>query len=469
MLPVVAIVGRPNVGKSTLFNALTRTRDALVADEPGLTRDRQYGVSRNPPRSFVVVDTGGLSDDPDVVTQLIYGQAGQAIDESAVVAFLVDGRSGLTAADESIGARLRRTGKPLVLVVNKCEGLERATTVAEFHHMGLGDPIAVSAAHREGLPALIAAIASHFPPLQPELDEPVDDDGSAQPVRIAIIGRPNVGKSTLVNRLTNSDRVLAHDLPGTTRDSIMVPLQRHGRSYELVDTAGVRRRARVDEKIEKFSVIKTLQAIEAAEVALLLLDGSEAVTDQDATLIGHVLEAGRALVVAVNKWDGLDPHQRDRVRNELERRLAFLDFARIHYISALHGSGVGDLFASIDAAAASASANMSTPALTRILQKAVLQHAPPLRHGRRIKLRYAHQGGSNPPVVVVHGTQAEALPDAYKRYLERVFREALKMSGTPLRLQLRSAENPFAGRRNTLTERQQRKRGRLRKHVAKRR
>ena len=469
MLPVVAIVGRPNVGKSTLFNALTRTRDALVADEPGLTRDRQYGVSRNPPRSFVVVDTGGLSDDPDVVTQLIYGQAGQAIDESAVVAFLVDGRSGLTAADESIGARLRRTGKPLVLVVNKCEGLERPTTVAESHHMGLGDPIAVSAAHREGLPALIAAIASHFPPLQPELDEPVDDDGSAQPVRIAIIGRPNVGKSTLVNRLTNSDRVLAHDLPGTTRDSIMVPLQRHGRSYELVDTAGVRRRARVDEKIEKFSVIKTLQAIEAAEVALLLLDGSEAVTDQDATLIGHVLEAGRALVVAVNKWDGLDPHQRDRVRNELERRLAFLDFARIHYISALHGSGVGDLFASIDAAAASASANMSTPALTRILQKAVLQHAPPLRHGRRIKLRYAHQGGSNPPVVVVHGTQAEALPDAYKRYLERVFREALKMSGTPLRLQLRSAENPFAGRRNTLTERQQRKRGRLRKHVAKRR
>jgi len=469
MLPVVAIVGRPNVGKSTLFNALTRTRDALVADEPGLTRDRQYGVSRNPPRSFVVVDTGGLSDDPDVVTQLIYGQAGQAIDESAVVAFLVDGRSGLTAADESIGARLRRTGKPLVLVVNKCEGLERATTVAEFHHMGLGDPIAVSAAHREGLPALIAAIASHFPPLRPELDEPVDDDGSAQPVRIAIIGRPNVGKSTLVNRLTNSDRVVAHDLPGTTRDSIMVPLQRHGRSYELVDTAGVRRRARVDEKIEKFSVIKTLQAIEAAEVALLLLDGSEAVTDQDATLIGHVLEAGRALVVAVNKWDGLDPHQRDRVRNELERRLAFLDFARIHYISALHGSGVGDLFASIDAAAASASANMSTPALTRILQKAVLQHAPPLRHGRRIKLRYAHQGGSNPPVVVVHGTQAEALPDAYKRYLERVFREALKMSGTPLRLQLRSAENPFAGRRNTLTERQQRKRGRLRKHVAKRR
>ncbi len=468
MIPVVAIVGRPNVGKSTLFNALTRTRDALVADEPGVTRDRQYGVARGAERAFVVVDTGGLSDDPDVVAQLISGQAGQAIEEANVVVFLVDGREGLSAIDENIATRLRRTGKPVVLTVNKCEGLERATATAEFHRLALGEPLAVSSAHRQGLAALFEAVCAHFVPLPSAQDgTPADSDTGI--VRIAIVGRPNVGKSTLINRLTNSERVVAHDLPGTTRDSILVPLERHGRRYDLVDTAGVRRRSKVDQKIEKFSVIKTLQAIDAAEVVLLLLDGSEGVTDQDANLIGHVLEAGRGLVVAVNKWDGLDEHVRERVRAELKRRLAFIEFARTHFISALHGSGVGDLFASIDDAARSASANMSTPALTRILQAAVAQHSPPLRHGRRIKLRYAHQGGSNPPVVVIHGTQAEALPPAYQRYLERVFREAMKMSGTPLRIELRSGANPFAGRRNTLTPTQQRKRKRLIRHVKTRR
>jgi len=353
---------------------------------------------------------------------------------------------------------------------NRGEARQQASAVAEFHGLALGDPVAVSAAHRQGLGKLCEAIAALFPGSAEET--PAGAGGTDEEpagTRIAVVGRPNVGKSTLVNRLTRAERVLAHDLPGTTRDSILVPLERHGRRYVLVDTAGVRRRARVEHKIEKFSVIKTLQAIDAADVALLLLDGSEGVTEQDATLIGHVLEAGRALVIAVNKWDGLDADQRERVRRDLARRLAFLDFARTHFISALHGSGVGDLFESIDAAAESAAAHMSTPALTRILQRAVEQHAPPLRHGRRIKLRYAHQGGSNPPLVVVHGTQAEALPDAYRRYLERTFREALELSGTPLRLELRSGENPFAGRRNTLTPRQERKRKRLVRHVKRRR
>ena len=423
MLPVVAIVGRPNVGKSTLFNALTRTRDALVADEPGVTRDRQYGVARVAGRAFVVVDTGGLSDDPDAIARLISGQAGRAIEEAHVVVLLVDGRAGVTGVDETIAQRLRRTGKPVVLTVNKCEGQQRAGAVADFHGLAQGEPVAVSAAHRQGLTTLCEAVAAHFPE-SPAAEDALAEDASPQPaggVRIAVVGRPNVGKSTLVNRLTHDERVVAHDMPGTTRDSILVPLERHGRHYLLVDTAGVRRRARVEEKVEKFSIIKTLQAIEAADVVLLLLDGSEGVTEQDATLIGHVLEAGRALVVAVNKWDGLDTDQREHVRRELSRRLRFLDFARTHFISALHGSGVGDLFESIDAA----------------------------------------------PVVVIHGTQAEALPDAYRRYLERVFREALELSGTPLRVELRSGENPFAGRRNTLTPRQERKRKRLVRHVKK--
>ena len=463
MLPVVAIVGRPNVGKSTLFNALTRSTDALVADVPGVTRDRQYGIARMGARPFVVVDTGGLSDADNPLSAQISRQALHAIEECQVAVFLVDGRQGPNAADEEIAAILRRTGTAVVLTVNKCEGLERTAAVTEFHQLGFEQPLAVSSAHRQGLSALVDSLVRHFPDEDTAATHP-DEQG----LRVAIVGRPNVGKSTLVNRLTAEDRMLAHDAPGTTRDSITVPLERRGKHYRLIDTAGVRRRSRIAEKVEKFSVVKTLQAIDAAEVVLVIVDAREGISEQDASMVGHVLEAGRALVIAVNKWDGLQTDERELIRSEMDRRMRFLDFARIHYISALHGSGVGDLFDSIDKAAESARSKLSTPALTRILQAAVQAHAPPLNRGRRIKLRYAHQGGSSPPVIVIHGNQTDALPDSYRRYLERVFREALSLSGTPLRLQLRSSDNPFAGRRNKPTARQQLKRKRLIRHVRKR-
>jgi GTP-binding protein len=448
------------VGKSTLFNALTGTRDALVADVPGLTRDRLYGRARAGGRPLILVDTGGLTDAPDGLDPLVARQARQAIDEADVILFLTDARAGPTPADETLATGLRATGKPVVLAANKGEGLQRELVAGELYALGLGEPAVISAAHRQGLGGLLERVAAHLPPA-PEAGAAPEAPGT----RIAVVGRPNVGKSTLVNRMVGAERVLAWDEPGTTRDSVPVPFARDGRPYVLVDTAGVRRRGRVSETVEKFSVIKALQAIEAADVAILLVDAREGVTDQDLHLLGHVVEAGRAVVVAANKWDGLPGDRRERVRGELARRLAFVDYARVHRISALHGTGVGELFRSVDEAAAAASASLPTPALTRCLREAVAAHPPPLVRGRRIKLRYAHQGGSGPPVIVVHGTQAESLPDGYRRYLVRAFREAFELRGTPLRVELKSGENPYAGRRNMLTERQRRRRKRLLRHA----
>ncbi|RKZ37058.1 MAG: ribosome biogenesis GTPase Der [Gammaproteobacteria bacterium] len=459
MLPVVAIVGRPNVGKSTLFNRLTRSRDALVADSPGLTRDRQYGTAVINERRCIVVDTGGVGEAADGINRLISTQSEQALQASDAVLLLVDARQGLTAADEAVAGQVRATGKPTVLVVNKIDGLESDVALSEFHALGIGVPCGIAAVHGRGLNGLADALTPHLPEAVdagPEISEGTE---------VAVVDRPNVGKSTLINRILRTDRLVAHDMPGTTRDSIFVPFERHGRQYTFIDTAGVRRRARVNERVEKYSVIKTLQAIDAANVVILLMDGTEGVTDQDAHLLGLVLDAGRALVLAVNKWDGIDAGQRQHARTTLERKLVFVDFARIHYTSALHGSGVGNLFTSVDSAWASAARDLATPLLTQLLQEAVTAHAPPTVRGRRIKLRYAHQGGRNPPVIVVHGNQTQALPKAYRRYLARHFRKSLELEGTPVHMEFKSGDNPFKGRRNKLTPRQQRKRQRLMRHV----
>ena len=461
MLPVIALVGRPNVGKSTLFNRLTRSRDALVADQPGLTRDRKYGIGRVGDRPYVVVDTGGISGDRDGVEALMDRQVRLAIEEADHILYLVDAREGLTGGDEQIAAELRRTGKPVTLVVNKSESLDRDLAAAEFHALGLGEPVPISAAHGRGVKPLINEVLETLPPAE----EPPEEERGIQ---IAVVGRPNVGKSTLINRLLGEERLVAYDQPGTTRDSVQVPFEHAGRRYTLVDTAGVRRRARVSEAIEKFSVIKALQAMEQANVVLLVLDAHEGVTEQDASLAGHVLESGRALVVVVNKWDGLDPDQRDRVKAELERKLPFLSFAEVKFVSALHGTGVGHLMDAVDAAYRAATADLKTPELTRVLEEAVQEHQPPLVRGRRIKLRYAHQGGRNPPIIVIHGNQTESVPAAYQRYLVNRFRQAFGLWGTPVRIEFRTAENPYKGRRNKLTQRQRQKRRRLMKHVKRR-
>ncbi len=461
MLPVIALVGRPNVGKSTLFNRLTRSRDALVADQPGLTRDRKYGIGRVGDRPYVVVDTGGISGDRDGVEALMDRQVRLAIEEADHILYLVDAREGLTGGDEQIAAELRRTGKPVTLVVNKSESLDRDLAAAEFHALGLGEPVPISAAHGRGVKPLINEVLETLPPAE----EPPEEERGIQ---IAVVGRPNVGKSTLINRLLGEERLVAYDQPGTTRDSVQVPFEHAGRRYTLVDTAGVRRRARVSEAIEKFSVIKALQAMEQANVVLLVLDAHEGVTEQDASLAGHVLESGRALVVVVNKWDGLDPDQRERVKAELERKLPFLSFAEVKFVSALHGTGVGHLMDAVDAAYRAATADLKTPELTRVLEEAVQEHQPPLVRGRRIKLRYAHQGGRNPPIIVIHGNQTESVPAAYQRYLVNRFRQAFGLWGTPVRIEFRTAENPYKGRRNKLTQRQRQKRRRLMKHVKRR-
>ncbi len=458
MLPVIALVGRPNVGKSTLFNRLTRSRDALVADQPGLTRDRKYGVGRLGRSPYLVVDTGGLSGESAGVGLLMEQQVLWAIQEAEHVLLLVDAREGCGGADQLIAERLRRTGKPLTLVVNKAEGLDRAAAAADFHRLGLGEPIAISAEHGQGVESLIDRVLATLPVAEPA---PEQERG----ILVAVVGRPNVGKSTLTNRLLGEQRVLTFDQPGTTRDSIFIPLERDGRAYTLIDTAGLRRRSQVTETIEKFSIIKTLQAIEEANLVLLVLDARQGIAEQDASLAGHVLGSGRALVVVVNKWDGLSPDQREQVKSEIDRKLSFLDFATRRFVSALHGSGVGELFEAIDEAFTSASRDLGTPELNRILGAVLEAHAPPLVRGRRIKLRYAHQGGKNPPVIVVHGNQTESLPDAYRRYLVNSFRKALGLWGTPVRVELRSGENPYAGRRNPLTVRQVRKRARLKRFV----
>lgn len=458
MLPVIALVGRPNVGKSTLFNRLTRSRDALVADQPGLTRDRKYGVGKLGSSSYLAVDTGGISGGLDGIDQLMVQQVQLAIDEADHILFLVDAREGYSAGDQSIAAELRKKGKPITLVVNKSDGVDSALTNADFYGMGLGEPIPISSAHGMGVKTLIEEVLLSLP----IADEEEQDSG----IRLAVVGRPNVGKSTLVNRLLGEERVLAFDQPGTTRDSIFIPLEHKGQRYTLIDTAGVRRRAKVHEVVEKFSIIKTLQAIEQANVILLVLDAEQGISEQDATLAGHILDSGRALIVVTNKWDTLDKEDREQLKEELERKLPFLGFARHHYISALRGSGVAKLLSSVDKAYANATADLSTPQLTRILEQAVQQHTPPLVRGRRIKMRYAHQGGQNPPIIVIHGNQTESVPNAYERYLINKFRSVLKLDGTPIRLEFRSSDNPYEGRKNKLSDRQIKKRQRLKKFTS---
>ncbi|ACX82287.1 ribosome biogenesis GTPase Der [Aggregatibacter actinomycetemcomitans] len=504
--PVVALVGRPNVGKSTLFNRLTRTRDALVADFPGLTRDRKYGHAHLAGHDFIVIDTGGIDGTEEGVEEKMAEQSLLAIEEADIVLFLVDARAGLTSADIGIANYLRqRQNKTTVVVANKVDGIDADSHCAEFYQLGLGDVAQIAASQGRGVVSLMEQVLS---PLAEQMteesavenpdvssndadtaefdewDEDFDfsneedtallDEELAQEqtpdkknIKIAIVGRPNVGKSTLTNRILGEDRVVVYDLPGTTRDSIYIPMERDNQDYTLIDTAGVRKRGKVHLAVEKFSVIKTLQAIQDANVVLLVIDARENISDQDLSLLGFILNAGRSLVIVVNKWDGLDTEVKNRVKSELDRRLDFIDFARVHFISALHGSGVGNLFDSIKEAYECATQKMTTSMLTRILQIATEEHQPPMISGRRVKLKYAHPGGYNPPIIVIHGNQVDKLPDSYKRYLSNHFRRSLKIIGSPIRLQFQEGNNPFAGRRNKLTPNQLRKRKRLMKFIKK--
>lgn len=440
MLPTIVLVGRPNVGKSTLFNRMTKTRDALVADLPGLTRDRHYGRGVGASRPYLVVDTGGFEPLADSgILQEMARQTLLAIDEADVIIFLVDGRNGLAPQDKVIAEKLRRSQRPVLLAVNKAEGMNRAIVTAEFHELGLGDPLAISSAHGEGVRDLVELALTSFP--EPEAEAETEQDKMP---RVAIVGRPNVGKSTLVNALLGEERVIAFDQPGTTRDSIEIALQRGNKHYKLIDTAGVRKRGKIFEAIEKFSVVKTMQAIEQANVAILVVDARDGITEQDAHVAAYVLDSGRALVVAVNKWDGLEQDQREWIKNEIDRKLKFLDFAKFHYISALKRKGLSELFVSVDAAYKAAMAKLSTPQLTRVLIDATAQHQPPISKGIRPKLRYAHQGGSNPPVVVVHGNHVSGIKDSYVRFLEGTFRKVFQLTGTPLRVQFKQGDNPYA-------------------------
>ena len=459
MLPVVALLGRPNVGKSTLFNRLTRTRSALVADLPGLTRDRQYGYGKVGPKPYIVIDTGGLTDGAEGVEALAQSQSMVALAEADAVIFLCDARAGLTHADRAVAGRLRAAGKPVWLAVNKAEGLPTGQAAAEFHALGLGDPQPISATHGEGVEPLMAALLAPLPEHEP----PREDERT----RIAIVGRPNVGKSTLVNRLLGEERVVASDMPGTTRDSIEVPFERGGQRYTLVDTAGIRRRARVEEQVEKDSIVQTMRAIDDANVVVAVLDAREGVTEHDAALIGIAVERGRALVIALNKWDGISGDQRDQAARSTDLKLPFVAYAPVHHISALHGSGVGEMMGAVASAWAAATRDMPTTELTRILESAIVQHQPPLVRGRRIKLRYAHQGGRNPPLIVIHGNQTVAVPAAYRRYLENVYRDAFDLMGTPVKVEFRTGSNPYKGRRNPLTARQVKSRQRLKRHARK--
>lgn len=460
MTPVIALIGRPNVGKSTLFNVLTRTRDAIVANEPGLTRDRQYGVGEIENKKFIIVDTGGLSGSRQNLDDLMAKQTLLALEEADRVLFLVDAHDGVTAGDEVITQLIRKANKPVTLVVNKVDGIDPQVALADFYTLGYSDIKLIAASQKKGTLQLMQHVLA-------DVDEKADDDIDETGIKIAIIGRPNVGKSTLINRFVGEERVVAFDQPGTTRDTIPVPFERNGTQYTLIDTAGVRRRGKVYEMVEKFSVIKALDAIEKSNVIVLVIDAQEGITDQDQTLLGYILNSGRALVIAINKWDGLEKEQRDFTKKTLERKLSFASFAKQHFISALHGTGVGDLIKTIDEAYASAIRQLSTKTLTDLLEEAVFKHTPPLSKGRRIKLRMAHQGGKNPPIIIVHGSQTEALPDSYKRYLMNFYITKLRLKGTPVKVEFKIGVNPFAGRKNKLTERQIGKKKRLMKHVKK--
>ena len=439
MKPIIVLVGRPNVGKSTLFNRLTRTRDALVADLPGLTRDRHYGIGRMGERPFLVVDTGGLEpESKDGMFAEMARQTEAAIAEADSIVFLVDVRAGVTAHDRQIAERLRRIGRPVWLVVNKAEGMNSDIAESEFHELGLGQPNAISAAHGDGIRELLEGVLAAYPD---EAEEPdPSEDGTP---KIAIVGRPNVGKSTLVNSLVGAERVIAFDQPGTTRDSIHVDFEFGDRHYTLIDTAGVRRKGKVFEAVEKFSVVKTLQAIDESNVTVLVLDAHSDISEQDAHIAGFILERGRALVVAVNKWDGLDDYQRDMVKRAIARKLNFLSFSAFHYISAQNGHGLGPLMASVDRAYRAAMIKLPTPRLTRVLLAAVAKQEPPRSGTGRPKLRFAHQGGRNPPVVIVHGNALDTIPDTYRRYLEATFRKTFSLEGTPLRIEFRTGRNPY--------------------------
>ena len=447
MIPVIALIGRPNVGKSTVFNVLTRSRDAIVANEPGLTRDRQYGVGERKGKTFIVIDTGGLSGEKQDLDELMARQTRLAMDEADEILFLVDARDGLTSGDRLIADLVRKSGKPCRLVVNKTDGFDPEQAKAEFFELGIGKLSLIAAAHRKGTGALIDEVLAAYPQ-----DEAGPEASDAGPL-VAVIGRPNVGKSTLINRLAGDERVVAFDQPGTTRDTISVPFERHGKPYTLIDTAGVRRRGKVQEAIEKFSVIKALEAIEKAHVVIVVLDARDGLTDQDLTLLGYVVDAGRALVIAINKCDGLAADQRDQIRSSLQRRLSFVAFAAQHFISARHGTGVGEMMASVDQAYASAFRDFNTRYLTDLLEEAVFKHNPPLHHGRRVKLRYAHQGGRNPPIIVIHGNQTQHLPEVYQRYLANFFINKLKLKGTPLRIELKSGSNPYARKKGAARQR----------------
>lgn len=487
MLPVVALVGRPNVGKSTLFNRLTHSRDALVADFPGLTRDRQYGQAEYDPWQFIVVDTGGIQGDEAGLDLRMAEQSLQAVEEADVVLFLVDAQDGLTSSDAFIAQHLRRESKPVYLVANKVDGRDAAAVTADFYELGLGQIYPLSANQGRGVQQLLKSALKplvedypdvRLPPAEADPEAPetaaaeqdfatTAEDFADQPIKLAIIGRPNVGKSTLTNRILGEERVVVYDEPGTTRDSVYIPMERDGQAYTLIDTAGVRRRAKVDMAVEKYSIVKTLQAIEDANVVILVIDARENISDQDLSLLGFVLNAGRSVVIAVNKWDGLADDARSWIRQELDRRLGFVDFARLHFISALHGTNVGHLFGSVQEAYQAATKRVGTSQLTRIMEMAQDDHQPPLVRGRRVKLKYAHAGGYNPPRIVIHGNQVKDLPDSYKRYLMNYFRRTLKLMGTPIKVEFREGNNPYAGKRNTLTASQLRKRKRLMRHVKK--
>ena len=508
MTPVIALVGRPNVGKSTLFNRLTRTRDALVADFPGLTRDRKYGHANIAGFDFIVIDTGGIDGTEEGVEEKMAEQSLLAIEEADVVLFLVDARAGLLPADIGIAQYLRQRDKTTVVVANKTDGIDADSHCAEFYQLGLGEVEQIAAAQGRGVTQLIEQVlaplgeklnadqaveneedfANEEENLTASLDEwdndfdfeneedaALLDEALAEEqesvldknIKIAIVGRPNVGKSTLTNRILGEERVVVYDMPGTTRDSIYIPMESDGQRYTIIDTAGVRKRGKVNLAVEKFSVIKTLQAIQDANVVLLTIDAREGISDQDLSLLGFILNAGRSLVIVVNKWDGLSQDIKDQVKSELDRRLDFIDFARVHFISALHGSGVGNLFESVQEAYACATQKTSTSMLTRILRMASDEHQPPLVNGRRVKLKYAHPGGYNPPIIVIHGNQVDRLADSYKRYLSNYFRKSLKIIGSPIRIQFQEGNNPFAGKRNKLTPSQLRKRKRLMKFIKK--
>ncbi len=461
MIPVIAIVGRPNVGKSTLFNCLTGSRQALVADQPGVTRDRQYGQGQFNDRHFIVIDTGGIGHDDDVMSELTAQQTQQAIQEADHILLMVDAQTGRTTADDIIAQQLRSRAKSVTVIVNKVDNQQIALNAAEFFALGFSDLLSISASHHLGIYDLLEKILKQFP--QQEVTELPNQES----IKVAIVGKPNVGKSTLVNRLLGEERVIVYDLPGTTRDSLYIPFERLGQHYTLIDTAGMRRKRSVDEHIEKISVVKTLQAISDAHVVIMLIDARSNISEQDLHLLGFILEAGKSLVIAVNKWDNLDQSQKERVKSELDRRLQFIDYAKIIMISALHGTGVGDLYKLIQQAYRSATKKLSTSELTRILQQAQQTHQPPLVHGRRVKLRYAHAGGHNPPVIVIHGNQAESLPSSYTRFLESFYRKSLRLVGTPIRMEFKEGENPYAGKKNKLTESQRRKRMRMIRHYKK--